>query len=357
MNAIEGQSGREGICSMETEEMEIETQPTSTGECMNTTETPKWIYIDQLQYAETQTRAALREDAIEDYTQLIREGKDLGPAVVYREESSGRYFQATGNHRREAYRRAGQDKMPCVVRRGTKWDAIEAGIKDNQQHKGVRPSREDREHNIKIVLREQPKKSDRWISELVGCDHKTVNRIRQELVSTGEIPSCDEREGIDGRVRGVRRAAFDDCRPEGTAQVGASDGISEQQDIPAGDNLESHSNNELAPSASIDDTSPSSADCTDGSAPLTALPRRSVKSVEELFEQSYRALGKLQSYLHEINEHLMETQPNPRRHGYFQAAISKLGDQVTEWRKENGVKSKRDVPEKRELELVDQPPF
>ena len=163
----------------------------------------KWIALDWLSTEGVQTRAGLRESAVAEYAQAIREGGTFEPAVVYRDGTS--LHLAAGHHRLEAYRAAGKDKMPCIVREGTAWDAIKGGIKDNLQHRGERLTRADRRHNAELVLRKGPGMSDRAIGDLVGLSHTSVGKFRREMGSTGQSCQSDVRVGRDGRATNTHK--------------------------------------------------------------------------------------------------------------------------------------------------------
>jgi hypothetical protein len=51
------------------------------------------------------------------------------------------------------------------------------------------------------LLKQRPERSDRLTAKLAGVDHKTVARLRKELVASGEIPQLDERVGQDQKTR------------------------------------------------------------------------------------------------------------------------------------------------------------
>jgi hypothetical protein len=147
----------------------------------------------------TQTRANLRQPAIDEYAEMVRDGEPLDPAVVYRDGDN--YFLAAGFHRREAYRLAGKSEMPCMVKEGSKWAAIEAGIQDNRQHRGERLTLGDRRHNARLVLQMQPQLLDRQIADLVTLSHVTVGKYRGKLEATGQIDQLEKRSGRDGKER------------------------------------------------------------------------------------------------------------------------------------------------------------
>src|SRR5262245_18524304 len=155
------------------------------------TEATKLLALDLLGNDATQTRAELRQQAINEYADKLREGDVLDPAIAYQDGCD--YFLSAGFHRREAYRAAGKKEMPCIVRKGSKWDAIQAGIQDNSKHVGERLTRNDKRHIVRLILELQPAMSDRQIADLAQVSHGTVGRIRENLVSTGQIDQLDKR--------------------------------------------------------------------------------------------------------------------------------------------------------------------
>lgn len=72
--------------------------------------------------------------------------------------------------------------------------------------------RQQKQELIAAKLKETPNYSDRWIGEIVGVDHKTVQSQRLRLERAGEIPQLDEVVGRDGktRVRNVRDEYVDE---------------------------------------------------------------------------------------------------------------------------------------------------
>jgi hypothetical protein len=148
-----------------------------------------------------QTRSEIRQAAVSEYAELIRNGVEMEPGVII---DDGRYlWLAAGHHRNAAYAVAGKDRMPCVRRQGSKWDAIRFGIEDNLRHCGERLTRGDKEHNIKLVLKEQPKLTNTAVAKMCSVSDKTVSKIRAYMESTSEIPKSEERTGLDGRTRNV----------------------------------------------------------------------------------------------------------------------------------------------------------
>jgi len=177
-------------------------------------EQPEHIEIARLDLT-AQTRTGLREAAVSDYAEKIRSGTVMDPAVAF--DDGEKLFLAGGFHRRAAYEKCGQLKMPCIVRKGSQWDAIEFGIADNLKHNGERLTNRDKEHNVKLVLRLKPHLTDAAIAQIAGVSIKTASKYRAELVATLEIPMCDEREDRQGRilkVTGIGRPSRNDASDE-----------------------------------------------------------------------------------------------------------------------------------------------
>lgn len=59
-------------------------------------------------------------------------------------------------------------------------------------------TREQKQHQIELALREDAGDSDRKIASALNVDHKTVGAVRARLVESGEIPQAAERTGVNG---------------------------------------------------------------------------------------------------------------------------------------------------------------
>ena len=151
-----------------------------------------------------QTRAAIDQQAVDEYTQAILDGKKLPPGLVV-EDRDGRKYLAGGFHRREAHRRAHQSSMPVRVVEGTKYEAIRLGIKDNREHRAVRITNADKKHNAMAVLREQPSLGDQAIADLVGIHRNTVAKYRKQFEGAGTCTKSASRICKDGREINVSK--------------------------------------------------------------------------------------------------------------------------------------------------------
>ena len=151
-------------------------------------EKPQQFVLDDLVTVGIETRVGLRDYAVTDYEERIREGKPMDPGVVFidPDDPDRRPMLAAGHHRKEAYRQAGWPR-----------DALCFGIRDNQQHKGERLSLADRRHNVKRVLEEQPGMSSSAIAELCEVSRATVEKYR----TTCQNAQVTNRMGRDGITR------------------------------------------------------------------------------------------------------------------------------------------------------------
>lgn len=59
---------------------------------------------------------------------------------------------------------------------------------------------------VEHILKKEPAKTNRSIARLIGVDHKTVSKKRQDLETVGEIPQLKTLKGTDGKeYKAIRR--------------------------------------------------------------------------------------------------------------------------------------------------------
>jgi hypothetical protein len=155
---------------------------------------------------ELQSRSGIRPAAVQDLMDLIEVGQAIDPAHVFvdRESNPARCWMSDGHHRLRAYRNLGRASMPCRVFYGNRLQALIAGLRANRRHTGERLSNADKAAAIQVVLRERCTLANGAIAGFVGCDPKTVAKRREEMIADKEVPICDAREGLDGKVYVVR---------------------------------------------------------------------------------------------------------------------------------------------------------
>jgi len=287
------------------------------------------IELDRISGGNTQTRACLRPQAVAEYAEAIKAGERMEPGVVF--DDGAALHLAAGFHRREAHRLAGRTQMECVVNQGTAWDAIQYGIRDNRKHQGERLTSGDKAHNIRLVLKEQPKWADETIAELCGATAKTVAKHRRAMESTLEIPELSCRIGRDGRVRDTsnlgRQPSGPRDVPQGASELDIEHHSCGGQWVSDGEGGR-YCQRCYAPHPDNTEPYPGEASELAGGAmgvagqSTQAAPSGPTQSTEALFLEAHRRLG----YLKKTLDQLGNAYPGPQ---YEQAMLA--ADRVGKW--------------------------
>lgn len=145
----------------------------------------------------TQSRAQIDQTTVDAYAESIRSDAVFPPVVVFYDGKE--YWLADGFHRVQAYKQEGCVTIGADIRSGTRREAILYSVGANASH-GLRRSNADKRRAVETLLRDEEwsKKSDRWIAEKCGVDHRFVGNAR---VTTGDGPQLQERTGQDGKTR------------------------------------------------------------------------------------------------------------------------------------------------------------
>ena len=175
---------------------------------------PKRIRTD----LDTQARVQTDAKVVEEYAAAMLRGVEFPPVEVFHDLDSDVLILVDGFHRLAAHLEAKPDEdIDVIIKEGTLSDARWASFTVNATH-GLRRSAADKRRIIAEALRHEngAKMSDRQIAEHTGVDHKTVAAVRRELLTGGEIPHVDCREGKDGKAYAVKNAKSE---PEPEAEV------------------------------------------------------------------------------------------------------------------------------------------
>jgi hypothetical protein len=135
----------------------------------------------------TQIRAAGTDPGIvTEYAEAMQAGASFPPVVLFHDGDD--YYPADGFHRIEAARRAGLTDILADVRPGKRRDAILHAVGANSSH-GLRRTQADKRNAIETLLRDPQwtKLSDRKLAELASVDHKSVAKVRRDLI--GDVPA------------------------------------------------------------------------------------------------------------------------------------------------------------------------
>ena len=146
----------------------------------------------------TQTRAALNDDAVADYSEAMTNGAKFPPVILFYDGSV--YWLADGFHRCHACRASGFLDVLAEVHFGTRREAIKHAIQANQTG-SVRRTNADKRKCVEIALANFADLSDRAIADLCGVHHAFVakNRPQVDTVSTSETQEPQTRTGKDGK--------------------------------------------------------------------------------------------------------------------------------------------------------------
>lgn len=147
----------------------------------------------------TQARAEVQQATVAEYVAAMTAGATFPPVVVYHDGTD--YWLSDGFHRLAAVKALGGATIAAEVRQGTRREAVLHACSANATH-GLRRTNADKRRAVETLLRDPD--WQQWSNHEIGrrcaVDPKTVAAVRQELETTGEIPSVTQRQAADGRV-------------------------------------------------------------------------------------------------------------------------------------------------------------
>ena len=143
----------------------------------------------------TQMRVDWSEETVKEYAELMEQGVEFPPLLVFFDVLTNLLILVDGFHRLAAHLRVRpNDQILVELRPGNLEEAKWAAITANQSH-GIRRTNADKRNAVKRALLHQKgaNKSDCQIAEHTGVDHKTVGAVRRELEATDKIPQIESR--------------------------------------------------------------------------------------------------------------------------------------------------------------------
>ncbi len=145
------------------------------------------ITLSDIQDGGAQMRVEMKPDVVLDYAEDMATGATFPPVVVYYDGID--YWLGDGFHRVEAARKIERETIDAEVLDGDARQAILHGIGSNASH-GLRRTQADKRRAVERLLcdEEWSKWSDRKIAKFAKVDHKTVGKIRRDLLG-GEFPT------------------------------------------------------------------------------------------------------------------------------------------------------------------------
>ena len=196
---------------------------------MSETTEIKILNLDEIRIdGGTQPRIAIDEKTVADYAELLTNGTEFPPVVVFYDGTT--YWLADGFHRYFANKRTNRDNLQAEIHKGTQRDAVLYSVGANATH-GMPRSNHDKHKAMRTLLedKEWSKWSDNEIARQCGVSHTTVQRYRGSLAQcASENPSSQPRTyktkhgtvakmrtsniGSTKRRRGVGKPAFQPVR-------------------------------------------------------------------------------------------------------------------------------------------------
>jgi N6-adenosine-specific RNA methylase IME4/ParB-like chromosome segregation protein Spo0J len=144
----------------------------------------------------------LPELSAADYEALKHDIAARGVMVPIEYDEAGAVLD--GHHRIQACQELGIREWPRIVR-GFPSEA-EKRTHVRQLNLARRHlNQQQRRELIAAELRDKPERSNRRVAAALGVDDKTVGVVREELISTAEIPQLTSTVGADGRSRTASR--------------------------------------------------------------------------------------------------------------------------------------------------------
>lgn len=126
-----------------------------------------------------QIRDKINDEAVDAYTEVLREGGKLPPVTIFSNGSSN--LLADGWHRYFAHKKAGLALIEVSVIQGGKRDAIKFAAGANDTH-GVRRTNADKQNAVRKMLddMEWSELSDREIAKICKVSNVMVSAMRKK---------------------------------------------------------------------------------------------------------------------------------------------------------------------------------
>ncbi len=163
------------------------------------------IALSDIQDGGAQMRVEMHPDVVREYADNMAAGAVFPPVVVYHDGTD--YWLGDGFHRVEAARKLERETIDAEVLEGDARQAILHGCRSNASH-GLRRTQADKRRAVERLLSDEEwsKWSNRKIAKAARVDHKTVDKVRRELLG-GEFPTPSRPNGEIPRTNGKPNSA------------------------------------------------------------------------------------------------------------------------------------------------------
>lgn len=145
----------------------------------------------------TQSRAKVSPDVVNDYTEKMRSGEKFPPIDVYFDGKH--YWPADGFHRTLAAVSSGQKTIKANIHTGTVTDARLHAAGANAVH-GLMRSADDKRHAVKLLLDsgEWADKAVNWLASQCRVSFHLAKSVHDEWHKSREVPVPTVRETSGG---------------------------------------------------------------------------------------------------------------------------------------------------------------
>jgi hypothetical protein len=168
-----------------------------------------------------QTRAAMNNETIDEYVEVMKEkGDGPFPAVVVFHDGTD-YWLSDGFHRHAAAKKAGLASLKSKIRQGTHRETILHSVGANTTH-GLRRTNADKRRAVSILLHDEEWStwSNREVARRCGVDEWLVRKLREEQHSMSpsavypQIARKVERKGTRYQMKTDNKIGKTDERAE-----------------------------------------------------------------------------------------------------------------------------------------------
>jgi len=132
-----------------------------------------------------QSRETIDEETVSEYAELINQGREFPPVVVF--ACDGSYLLVDGFHRLAAHALSGKKTITAEIHEGNRRDALLFSITANVSH-GLRRTNEDKRRAVNLLLVDDEWKtwSSGYIASVCGVSDRFVDKLRKATPNASE---------------------------------------------------------------------------------------------------------------------------------------------------------------------------
>lgn len=137
------------------------------------------IPLEQIDiYSGTQTRVSTVDEAVDSYSEAMKNGTVFPPIEVYFDGS--KYFLADGFHRYLAAKRNEEKEISANVSEGSRLEALKHALGANATN-GLYRTNADKRHAAEIAIEEWSDLSNAYIADICKVSIELIRRVRKAM--------------------------------------------------------------------------------------------------------------------------------------------------------------------------------